>query len=272
LLAAAAQASLCAWALAGPATPAANRQLLKNPGFEAGTHTQAGLGAVVPEHWNRDWQNKGKVELVEDAAAAHSGKKAMRVADASAYQGRFDAEPGMTYRVRAWLKGEGKASARIVFYLYKSTGEKKTPCKNVGAWSFDGPPEKLTDAWGLYEKTYTAPGDGSVDSIGVAVHAGGSALVDDVSLRAWDGRPLNVRVASSPLFTERGRINAILAGHPEIKKKRGAAWEALAAKADALAAAKAATLEEQEKGESDLEAMLDSCAQLRREIDLDLED
>ena len=272
LLAIAAQAGLCALALAGPATPAANRQLLKNPGFEAGTQTQAGLNAVVPEHWNRDWQNKGKVELIEDAALAHSGKKALRVADASAFQGRFSAEPGMKYRVRAWLKGEGKASARLVFYLYKSTGEKKTPYRNVGAWSFDGPPDRLSDGWVMYEKTYIAPGDGSVDSISVAVHAGGAALVDDVTLRAWDGRPLNVRAASSPLFMERERINGVLAAHPEIEKKRGAAWKALAAKADALAEAKADTLEQQEKGEADLEALLDSYAQLRREIDLDLED
>lgn len=265
-------ASLCVHVLAGPATPATNRQLLKNPGFEAGTHKQAGLGAIVPDHWYRDWRNVGTVKLVEDEGLAHSGKKLVRIVKASAYTTKSGLEPGMKYRVRAWMKGEGKASARIVFYLYKRTGKRKVPFKNVGAWTFAGPPTRLTETWTLYEKVYTAPEDRSVDSASVAVHAGGSVLVDDVTLRAWDGRPLNVRVASSPIFQERAKYEKILAKNPAIKKKRGAPLATVYEKAAALrdAAGKAKTLEAKEKAESDLEALLDEYAKLREEIQLDL--
>jgi Carbohydrate binding domain len=259
-----------------------NEQLLKNPDFEMGTHKQPGLGAIVPKHWHRDWKHTGKVEVLQDEKIAHRGKGCVRVATASISQGKHRVEPGMRYRVRVWMKAEGDARQSTIIYQYAIPKGKKKPSKGMPSWGFgSGGNVKAAQKWTLYERVYTAPADGSVDAIAVAIHVGskkgtkGAALIDDITMRAWDGRTLAVRVASCPIFADREKYEQAMAKHAEIKKARGPALTAIYAKAEKLqtAAKKAdAALEAREALEIEFEALLKEYAKIREEVELDLED
>lgn len=117
--------------------------------------------------------------------------------------------------------------------------------------------------------------------IAVGLHLGarkgskGSVLVDDVTLRAWDGRPLAIRVASCTIFQDREKYAQAMAKHPELKKARGPALAAIHAKATKLredSKSAAVPLPDQERMEADFEALLKEYAKVRAEVELDLED
>lgn len=259
-----------------------NRQLLKNPDFEMGTHVQRGLDAVVPKHWSRPWRKQGSVEPVQGVGLAYRGEGAARVTDSSMHQGRFEVTPGMRYRVRAWIKGETEATCAIVFYQYvwtESDGRKRQT--GVGTWGFRGGYQPAPEQWTMIERVYTAPDDGSVDMIAFAFHIKGadgqpgSVLIDSVTARAWDGRPLGVRVASSAIFRERPGYEQAMAQHPEFKQTRGDSLAKLYATAEALreqAQNPSTPLPDMEDAEARFEQLLDDYAKLRVELELDLEE
>lgn len=260
-----------------------NAQLLKNPGFEMGTWAPRGTGAALPRHWHRNWGHRGSVALVEGARLARSGTKCVRVTDASLNQGRFKIEPGMRYRVRVWLKGEGAARQAILFYKYMSTtvgGSERT--KYLGTCGFGGGNRRVPSRWTMVESVFTAPTDGSANTATVAVQVSAlkkgrkaSALVDDMTLRAWDGRPLAIRVAACAVFLDRPGYAQALAKHPEVRKRRGPALAAVYKRAEALRKATragTAPLEKREALEAELEALLAEYAKVQTEVELDLED
>lgn len=257
-----------------------NRQLLRNPGFEKGTHKQRGLGAVVPKHWSRNWSQQGTVELVTDEKLAHNGKASVRLSNSSLYQGRFKVTPGMRYRIRAWMKAEGTATQTIAVYQYAwEETDGKREIKNMKSWGFTRRASKVANEWTLVEQVYTAPTDGSVDEIAFGLHIGtpegqsGSVLVDDVSVRTWDGRPMHVRVAMCPVFRERASVEQTLENRPDLKKTHRARLTEIYARAEKLQeTAKAAeTLPEREQCENDFEALLEEYNALRQEIDIEPE-
>jgi hypothetical protein len=262
-----------------------NEQLIKNSGFEMETWKQPGLGAIVPKHWSRNWSKKGKLEVLRDEELAHGGKACVRITGTGLHQGRFKVEPGMRYRVRLWMKAEGVAQQRILFIQYTSEmvgGKKRT--KSAGSWGWTGSAKKVANEWTMVESVYAAPTDGSVETTTLALHhivekgaeeIKGAVLVDDVTLRAWDGRLLAIRVASCSVFQDREKYAQAMAKHPELKKKRGPALASIYKKAEALqAAAKEADapLEKREALEAEFEALLAEYAKVRAQVELDLED
>ncbi len=259
-----------------------NQQLLRNPGFEMGTYKQPGLGAVMPKHWSRSWRKVGSVEPVSDPKQARSGDHCVRVINHSIHQGRFEVVPGMRYRVRAWVKAESDATQTIAVYQYVwQQIEDKEELKNIGSWGFRGSGEKVPEEWSMVESVYTAPADGSVDAIAVAFHirgpgdAMGSVLIDDVSVRAWDGRSLAVRVAASPIFRDRPAYEQAMARHPSLRESYENQLNTIYARAEQLRADAENTnapLPMREEYEDRLEQLLSDYTPIQTEFELDLEE
>ena len=225
--------SVCLACFAAPPPRVADAELLKNRGFEGGLKKQPGLDAMLPEYWFRDWSRKNKVELVEDETLARSGKKCVRATTSLTNEERIPVKAGEKLRCRVWMKsGGGVAHLRVIFLPYQVTGPRHR--KSLRAIGFSKPPVALTNEWRVYEGVCTVPADGKTDVMGIMFSTSGTVMIDDASLRRWDGRPLAERITSAQMFKDKPKYEKTLAAMPELKKRFEGKLKATYARAEQI--------------------------------------
>lgn len=103
-------------------------ELIKNGGFEQGTHVLPfGKDIVMPVYWNH-WNPGSKFELIENEHLARSGTKCVRLATRSnAKRGdrvlseSFSVDPNQRYLVQVWAKSaetDGAMKVTVHEYAY----------------------------------------------------------------------------------------------------------------------------------------------------------
>ncbi|MBY6203545.1 endo-1,4-beta-xylanase [Halomonas denitrificans] len=153
---------LCTAALAGS-------NLLDNPGFEAG---------IAP------WVAWGDASIAQTDQVVHSGQYAAEVTGRTAeWQGAVQAipvgllEPGRSYRVRAWARIAGAATAPLAMTIAREDGDGLTFPRVLDADGFD-------DRWVELDEVYTHEVTGTLTRFDFYVHGPGPGidlLVDDLS-------------------------------------------------------------------------------------------
>ena len=161
-----------------------------NGGFEKGT-------GGFPAGWTvKDTSEKHRVEW--DAAAAHGGKKCVRVTvdkDAEsnwvgAVCGRQTLIPGARYEVRAWVKGEGVKGTSGWFLHAGNRGEPMLihRLENAGSGTFD---------WKQVTMTFTASEGATGMIVGTVLRGTGTAWFDDLTIECDSEPEVTVSVGAA---------------------------------------------------------------------------
>jgi hypothetical protein len=156
-----------------------------------------GIAGDYPEHWTEErWTALDKLELVNDPARAHWGRRYLRLhapGDAqirvhSISRKAIELRPGHSYTFRAWARREPGADKATLFI---EPGRAEV---------------ELTDQWKQYRCTYRHPADAKAMKTGMYIGIlGGPAAVDDVSLAPGETEP---QVAAE-LKADRSRLKAL---------------------------------------------------------------